>query len=125
MVTPRQRPSLPNAFDRGLARQFRLLRFVTRSCLIAGLVLVVAYPMLPDRVASGSLRDVATWSGVALLGLVFALYFVYANRCPRCRRSFSDAPQYKDSDTDGLPLFNDVSACPFCGLDLRSDAEDG
>ena len=58
--------------------------------------------------------------GAALIVVVFPLYFCRCNRCPRCRHSFSAAEAFRDEETNGLPLFNDIDDCPFCGLDLDS-----
>jgi len=59
-------------------------------------------------------------AGVLCVAVV-PLYFNWCNRCPRCSRSFSDAPEFKCDETNGLPLFNKLDRCPFCSLGLDSD----
>lgn len=102
--------------DLQLSESFRKRRRVTRVCFLAGILAIVgAY-----RIDDPNSRDIVTFAGVALCLVVFPLYFRWCNRCPRCQRSFSDAPEYTSDETSGLPLFNSLARCPFCELDLDS-----
>lgn len=106
---------------------FRTRRLYTRLCFLFG-VLLVGVSTAPEHLLGSPLRDIARYVGIVLLAATFPLYHFHANRCPRCRRSFSDAPRVisDDDDTRGLPLFNSISHCPFCGLvldDKRSSSK--
>ena len=99
--------------DFELAQEFRRRRRVTRWCMFASVfVLLVAWRLDPPG------RFIAGAVGVALFVAVFVLYFRWCNRCPRCRTSFSKAPEYASDETGGLPLLNSIASCPFCKLDL-------
>lgn len=106
--------------DTDLARRFRRWRSATRHCLLLGAALASAAQFLPAGAVSATLRSIMLVSGIALLVATFVLYFRYANRCPRCGRAFSQAPEYQGSETDGLPLFNTIPACPFCHCALEA-----
>lgn len=101
--------------DRSPAARFRRWRDATRACFLAGVGLCLSAPL-----GSGGRTTV----GALLLGLTFLLYFRRCNRCPRCERSFSEAPAYASDDTSGLPLFGRIERCPFCAepLDARTGA---
>jgi hypothetical protein len=101
--------------DVTLTRQFRRWRLFVRLCFLAGVALLPGLSQVPG----GIWHRVMTVIGLALIAVTFIFYFSRANRCPKCRRSFSGASRYKSPETDGLPLFGSIRACPFCGLDLR------
>jgi hypothetical protein len=67
---------------------------------------------------SPAVRDAVALAGLLMLLAVFPLYWYAVNRCPRCRRSFSQAPEYADDETPGVPLFQSIPRCPFCGVTL-------
>jgi len=100
------------------AERFARWRGLTRGFFLLGIVLIVAQQPLSRW--SGYVNEVFTLTGLALLGLTIALYFRYCNRCPRCGESFSRAPEYRSSETDGLALFGRIERCPFCAEPLRS-----
>jgi hypothetical protein len=108
------------AYDPDLSARFRLRRRITRISCIAGLLLLMAggASMSSGGVRLHGIDQVVLWLGLALLVSVFPLYLFLCNRCPGCRTHFSDSPEYSGSDTDGLPLFNRIEKCPFCGLEL-------
>jgi hypothetical protein len=70
------------------------------------------------EVMSPPVRDAVAMVGLLMLLAVFPLYRYAVNRCPLCRRSFSQAPEYADDDTPGVPLFQSIPRCPFCGVTL-------
>ena len=107
-------------YDPALPARFRLRRRITRISCITGLLLLMAGGA---SMSSGVVRPHGIDQALFLLGLVllvsvFPLYLFLCNRCPGCGKPFSDSPDYRGSDTDGLPLFNRIEKCPFCGLDL-------
>ena len=104
--------------DSLLSRQFRRWRLFVRICLVVGSVLLVGPRFLPEGLLSEPKSQVIIFIGLALIAATFVFYFSRANRCPRCRRSFSEAPGYKSWETNGLPLFNAIRSCPFCGINL-------
>jgi hypothetical protein len=46
------------------------------------------------------------------------------NNCPICKVPFRKMPMYSDDNT-GLPIFNSISNCPWCGGKLIADGVDG
>ena len=82
-------------------------------------MLALVAQFVPQSTVGPWTRDVLLYVGLALLVATFPLYYLYANRCPRCRQSFSRAPEYRDVDTNGLALFHAIHACPFCRLVLN------
>ncbi len=103
--------------DAQLKARFRGWRNTTRWCLVVGAVLCIASGGgAPDPKDEPGALLIAT--GLTLLGLTFIFYDRNCNRCPKCRKSFSDAPEYKSSETDGLALFGRIDQCPFCSLPL-------
>ena len=105
--------------DLELAQRFRLGRRMTRMTMLAGPILI----FLGWRIDNADGRRFLIILGASLLLTVFPLYSRLCNRCPRCQRSFSDAPKYSavhTDDTPGLPLFNAIAQCPFCELALDS-----
>ena len=96
---------------------FTRWRTRTRLCFIAGVALCLGAQQAPlsGRSIPGRLTLAG---GVGLLAATFVLYFRYCNKCPRCRESFSRAPEYESTDTSGLPLFERIERCPFCAEPL-------
>jgi len=95
---------------------FRRWRLGARACFVAGVgILLVAWGDADPRTRFGLIAV-----GAVLIVVVIPLYFHRCNRCPRCRRSFSETPADPDEQVSRLPLFNSVERCPFCGLDLDS-----
>jgi hypothetical protein len=83
-------------------RRYHRLRLLARVFFLAGCGLI----LVPSGVVKNSpelmspiLRDVAATLGLVLLLSVFPLYRLAVNRCPVCRRSFSDAPEYARCST--------------------------
>lgn len=108
--------------DREFARTFQRDRILACLCLIFALILAVASRLLES--AQPNLASVFEAVGALLFVALFPFYFLRCNRCPRCRRSFSRAPEYSDADTRGLPLLNRIERCPFCEL-MLDGPEDG
>lgn len=104
--------------DLSYARRFRVRRLVVRTCFLLGVALVAASKAWTQPIQGVGVRGIALALGLALLAATFPLYFRYANRCPRCRHSFSEVREFAGSETRGLPLFNRISRCPGCGLSL-------
>ena len=102
--------------DLELSDGFRRWRRITRWTFLAGVATLLA--AWADDIPQH--RFVLIAIGAVLIVVVFPLYFCRCNRCPRCRHSFSTAEAFRDEETNGLPLFNDIDDCPFCGLDLDS-----
>jgi hypothetical protein len=103
--------------DLAFARQFRARRRGVRACFLVGLTLVAVSKAWPEPFPATA-RGIALALGLALLGATFPLYNRDANRCPRCRRAFSEVREYAGDETRGLPLFNTIRTCPSCGLAL-------
>ena len=101
--------------DISLSRQFRRWRLLARMCLLAGIAVLLSLSQIPDGIKHQALTII----GLILIAATFVLYFARANRCPKCRRSFSEASEYKSSETSGLPLFDIIRSCPFCRLNLE------
>lgn len=108
--------SISMMHDLELSDGFRRWRRITRWTFLAGVATLLAAwaDDIPQR------RFVLIAIGAVLIVVVIPLYFCWCNRCPRCRHSFSTAEAFRDEETNGLPLFNDIDNCPFCGLDLDS-----
>ncbi len=97
-----------------LASRFRRWRVLTRTSVTVGtLLLIIAW-----RWDGGSMRVALVVAGFMLFVATFPMYLIWCNRCPRCRKSFSNAPEYASDESSGLPLFNRIAKCPFCSLDL-------
>jgi hypothetical protein len=103
-----------------LSVRFRLCRRIARISLTAGLLLMMAGGACTfcGNAPFDGAGIAAFWSGLVLLSSVFPVCLLLCDSCPRCRKPFSDSPLYRGSDTDGLPLFNRIEECPFCGLAL-------
>jgi hypothetical protein len=101
------------------AQRFRRWRLGVRASFLLGIAVLVGPKLLPDGLLGATQREVTLYLALALLAATFPLYYLYANRCPRCRRRFSEAPEYTSSETSGLPLFTAIDTCPFCGLGLH------
>ena len=86
-----------------------------RACFVAGVVALLGWASMFE---DSRLRPLVLVGGLALAGRTFPLDFLVCNRCPRCRRSFSDAPEYMSTETSGLPLFGAIESCRWCGLVL-------
>jgi len=105
--------------EEALARVFRVRRLYVRLCLSLAL-LFGALSQMPERVVASPFREILLWLGIILFVATFPLYERYANRCPRCRRSFSDSSKYgAGEETSGLPLFSSIPKCPFCRVALH------
>lgn len=107
--------------DSSLSRRFRLWRISVRMIFLAGVAAPLIIQLLPDHLVTESVRAFLVVIGFVLLVITFPFYSLFCNRCPRCRRSFSEASEYEAStytstETSGLALFNTIAACPFCGL---------
>jgi uncharacterized membrane protein YccC len=85
--------------DLSFARQFRMRRLAVRACFLFGLALVTASKAWPEPFLGATVRGVALALGLALLGMTFPLYYRYANRCPKCRQSFSEVREYAGEET--------------------------
>jgi hypothetical protein len=105
--------------DHLLSLQFRRWRFIVRFCFFAGVALLLGLRLIPDLPFNEAQREFLVFTGLGLIAATFIFYYSRANRCPKCRRSFSGASEYQSSETDGLALFGSIKACPFCGLNLQ------
>ena len=106
--------------DEGV-RRFHRYRDLARILFLVGcgLILLPAVGLrLQPGVMSPAMRDGLAVLGLVMLLAVFPLYRNGVNRCPRCRRSFSEAPEYASDETSGVPLFQSIAKCPFCGVAL-------
>jgi hypothetical protein len=107
--------------DDSAVRRYYQGRALTRVLFLLGCALILI-PAVGARTApevmSPSIRDAVAVVGLLMLLAVFPLYWYSVNRCPRCRRSFSQAPEYADDETPGVPLFQSIPRCPFCSVAL-------
>lgn len=112
---------MPNSLEDAAVRRYHQHVLLTRLLFLVGCGLVLM-PALGLRLEPGmisqGMKDGLAVVGLSMLLAVFPLYRRTVNRCPKCGRSFSDAPEYADDDTPGVPLFQSISRCPFCGLPL-------
>ena len=102
-------------------RRYHQHLLLTRFLFLVGcsLILIPALGLrLEPGIMSPALRDGIAVVGLVMLLAVFPLYRQTVNRCPRCGQSFSDAPEYARDETPGVPLFQSIGKCPFCGLSL-------
>jgi hypothetical protein len=102
-------------------RLYHQHRVLTRLLFLAGcgLILIPAIGLkLEPGIMSQAVRDGIAVVGLVMLLAVFPLYRHTVNRCPRCQRSFSEAPEYASDETPGVPLFQSIEKCPFCGIAL-------
>jgi hypothetical protein len=101
------------------AARFVRWRNLTRACFLLGLTLCLLGHE-PATGPRGALTYVLITPGLVLVGFTFLLYSRYCNRCPRCRESFSRAPEYASTETPGLALFERIARCPFCAEPLQA-----
>ena len=102
-------------------RRYHQHQVLTRLLFLVGcgLVLIPAVGLrLEPGIMAPAVRDGIAVVGLAMLLAVFPLYRHTVNRCPQCRRSFSEAPEYTSGETPGVPLFQSIEKCPFCGIAL-------
>jgi hypothetical protein len=102
-------------------RRYHQHLLLTRLLFLAGcgLVLIPAVGLrLEPGIMSPAVRDGIAVVGLVMLLAVFPLYRHTVNCCPQCRRSFSEAPEYAGDETPGVPLFQSIEKCPFCGVAL-------
>lgn len=102
-------------------RRFNQLQILTRILFLVGcgLILIPAVALRANPgIMSPLMRDAIAVIGLAMLLAVFPLYHRVVNRCPHCRRSFSEAQEYASDETPGVPLFQSIRKCPLCGGSL-------
>ena len=94
----------------------------TKRMILVGLLipwsigLIIALTGAADH---SRLFSTVGFTAVVLLMSAIGCVYLFAFRCPRCRKSLAMI-----SNRGGSSFPQDVRYCPYCGLDLERDADE-
>jgi hypothetical protein len=114
----------PTANTRLAVERFRTYRRLSRVFVGFGLVVSLARLFIAgdEFHFSTSSASEFIWSGLGLMGLGaivagLILHVFFCRKCPACKKAFTLSPKYPSDE--GLPVYNKIELCPFCGIKLE------
>jgi hypothetical protein len=112
----------PSEKIRLAVERFRKYRRLCKVFFGAGIVASLVHLFIRGdeiHLPTGSVGELIL-GGLGLLGLGLIViggisYFLFCQKCPACKKTFRGSSDHDE----GLPVFNRIERCPFCGINLE------